>query len=63
MLGLTCGYALGVLFFRIRSILEGGIMQKALRLLRTVGAVLAGYLVVALGTTLTFEVLLGGVSS
>jgi len=38
-------------------------MQKALRLLRTVGAVLAGYLVVALGTTLTFEVLLGGVSS
>lgn len=37
-------------------------MRKATEMLRGVGAVLAGYLVIVAGTILTFEVLLGGIS-
>ncbi len=36
--------------------------NRVLSSLRSVLAVLAGYVVIALGTTLTFEVLLGGIS-
>ena len=35
--------------------------SKLLRGLRSVGAVIAGYLVIAVGTTLTFETWLGGI--